>query len=523
MDRLTNLLNHKPEITFTRRVYRKHTNMYFDKKQYQFKNNKIVFDVDDDDISIIQKMWITMPENIKNIAVFLVDINFDINDVTFDTESTGVNRVQFGAHDRNLENVTEVISIYKFSNKSFDFFNNVARHSIEYNMFEHGIVLASKNQHRDIYGVLPHENMWMVPKIINKNGMKLLVMIDTFDTTIEHSLVAKHMIINHQDEHNQIMHLPAEYLIKTYETKMHNLICGENTIVFDFLRHPMAFFVIIAEKNSNLDITASYTIASRLGDTEKIITKKLDLVDNDPEFCNFTLPNYDIYVLSAMRLSIDFQPEGNTIMKDGSTLTIKSGTDTSIEILYCLYDCLKYSNNEQFPDVHLFSKTQFFEQPEPEPVLDNLPQPGPDLNNPPELEHYLDRIRIPKSMKLICFYHKLALNILKFIEMTTVKFRSLPIDNECLISFDTIAFGELYYKCENCNKTVKKKELTSWMLSDNFSHKCCNCQKCMDAFPQLYVNINPFYVLYLGLFCLVGFLFLNIKHIYFDSGFSLMF
>ena len=82
-------LTGNPQITMLKSVYRRHTDFITKREKYDFTNNKIIIP-HDENMSVIDKIWISEWKNIKNMRLLIISNNVDIETINLEsiTEST---------------------------------------------------------------------------------------------------------------------------------------------------------------------------------------------------------------------------------------------------------------------------------------------------------------------------------------------------------------------------------------------------------------------------------------------------
>jgi len=74
-----------------------------------------------------------------------------------------------------------------------------------------------------------------------------------------------------------------------------------------------------------------------------------------------------------------------------------------------------------------------------------------------------------------------------FCSRPQIKNKALPSDSECLISWEEIGPGDMYYQCERCRQTYLCEELDQWFGSTK-NLSCPYCQTWSININHIYIN-----------------------------------
>ena len=87
-------LSGRPQVTFLKSVYRRHTDCITKREQYEFIDGKVVIP-NDENISAIQKIWVVNWKNIKKLHLLMISNSVDVDELNMSniTESTSTVKV----------------------------------------------------------------------------------------------------------------------------------------------------------------------------------------------------------------------------------------------------------------------------------------------------------------------------------------------------------------------------------------------------------------------------------------------
>lgn len=321
-------LTGNPQITFSKNVYRRHTNILSKKDVYEFENNRVIIPPTEE-VDVIKNIWISNCDNIKCVSMFAVDQNLNMEEITTNTTDT-------------IEN-NDIMLFSKLNKEILDIFNPKKSNG---------------------YWQFPiTENALMTNQMLKK-GRNILFVIDTIDNNIKHNIIVKRLIVNSVEESKLFNNTCHEYLVKRLKTFEYDIKIGHNEINTEFIGDSIAYIILNSQKGASNDMSicleCNISCISSQEMVDKTIKYNICSTQYDPEHSHFVSENSDVYVLDVFAnlyqksetfAEIDYwegqigghQPKGNFNMKQCSCFKIDSKINTKLEITYAIFDVLRYS------------------------------------------------------------------------------------------------------------------------------------------------------------------------------------
>ena len=348
---LQSYITSRPEITFLKNIYRRHTSIVSEKKIYVSINNRIKIDDANNDIKCINKMWIKN-NNIKNISIFLVHNNVDINSVNIDTNDS---------EDHNIQ------VIHKIDIMALMSLNKLIKNDDLVNL------------------EIPFNENQLVPKLVNMDNRNMNILIVFEPQQLingqNFELLIKYCITIDPDEIHKFNSFHHEYLFKRILSYKYELNEGENTINM-ITNLPVALIIL---NNTKKLICPVIKVDSHIVQHENVVDQNILSSDIDPEY-NIKSDIIDTYIIDAYQnTNINrVQPAGIINIGNDSYFKINALEKTSITITYIIYDVLSIQNNVYFRFKH-----NPIPEPIPEPILEpiQLQRPMIDLHETPINQH----------------------------------------------------------------------------------------------------------------------------------------
>jgi hypothetical protein len=323
-----------PQITYHKSTYKRHTDMIKIKNTYQFENNRIIVPAAED-CDVIKNIWLSNIDNICMVSIFVIGDYIDPETITINSPE--------------IYYKNEVILLTKINNKVLKIFNK-------------------DSQYKDTqFGKLPiFENGLMTQQLAIKNR-KLLIVIDTYDNSIQHSITIKRSLVNDCEEAKLIGMRSNQFLVKKLVTFQYDIKIGENILNTEFIENAIAYFIINSDKNThkNMKISLKCNMAN------KTILHDMHETSQDPEYNNLVDDDFDTYIFDSFdnlnqHIKSETQPIGVLDMKEGSHIIINSQIDTKIEITYAIFIVFRY-------DYGVYIEKQCYEEPKIMPNMgDNI-------------------------------------------------------------------------------------------------------------------------------------------------------
>lgn len=502
-----------PQITFLKTTYRRHSEMHESKKIYDFINNMVTIE-SDEQLEAINETWINNVDNIKWLYVFIVNHDFNVESINF---------------SENLENNDNFLYFHKMDSTSLKVFHMQAN---------------KKTFDKSEYWCnIPSGHLCMVLSLLKSSNKKVLFYIERYDELIENKLFVKTCISDNLVEINRFKVEEHEYLIKKHKTYCHQLTNGNNIINFDHLNVTMPYMYIMVPKNKSTSIKIKYetngVVNNDYGLQFEPTIREVNLIKSseDPEISWIKDESNDIYFLEGFAnvpRSSGTQPCGIISVKNSGIIEIESRDDITISVTYTIFDVLRYIGNQVgFEYSHTPPRFVTIEPPARQDVIEDLPASVfPDVNtnplNPPDLEDVLSSEEPNNNVELVNdnndsehisesdndyypnsniqdlnLYTKKFLEIVRKYEEENAICEELNKENsECQISWRPIEEGEYFYKCDRCKKIFGVHDLRYWFTNQKKS-TCPCCRKTFTSFPQLFkrksqssANTNKSYYIY---------------------------
>ena len=321
-------LNGTPQITFLKPDYRRHTDILRKKEKIIFKNG-IAKIPKHNVISTLQNVWIDNWQNIDELYVLMTSSSLLESDIRKHINS-------------NNESNDKIYIVDKLSLNALKLYNNIV----------HPIQTAFNKKHQEKFMSVPCHTLAFVPKLLRKANKQIVFAIKYKQNhSKENTLHVKYTISNNKDETKRFIQASHEYLVKIYVTHRINLKKGINKIKWPYICSPVVYMCVIAEKNSQLKVKVKHKVRI-LGGEIATNTHKLDEISDDPDNFEYQHKDFDTFVLNQGQSlnfqSLSGQPSGHFRMEVGSHMIIESKKDMTIEIMYSLYNVLRYyRNNDQ--------------------------------------------------------------------------------------------------------------------------------------------------------------------------------
>ena len=445
MENKTNLdmnmyLHGHPQITLLKSTYQQITQCYSKKTKYQTVNNiehestQYIHIEPNDFLSTIQRMCITNASNIKQLGIFIVNNNINIEDLTIDSQP----------------DTDQIQIICKISSTYLKVFTS----------------LFSRVQNDKF--LIPIVKNALVPKLLV--NQKFMIIIDCVDQMIKSDLSVTYGIVVSPIEIHKYNNIDFETLFKRQFTKSHIIEIGENIINTDI--YNMSISDIIITSNNNIDITLQ----------NNLINQKIYNIKDDDEFIlHNDIEHLNIYIYDALNNLVEnidkynnFQPTGSIVLHQDGKFIINSTVKTTVDITYAVFDVLRTNNN--IHNTYIVSQYAIVVQPL-EPII-FVPQDLEPIILVPQ-----PQIKINKKL-----YDNLYEKFFEKYEKDNAIKKWLGNDDKiCIISQESINLNDYYYECVRCKQCAKPIELKLW-LSVSRKQECPVCRKSGDSLPQLYVN-----------------------------------
>jgi hypothetical protein len=302
-----------PQITFSKSVYRRYTNFETDKEKYKFKNNCVFID----NIAKINIIKTVSLSNIGNLSkIFCVLVPKEITTLTSDIIYTN--------RDIKILNI--------FSEQTLKMYNKAA-----YPEFCRMIDICDKR-----FALLPHGNSSFVREFIDSAGFKLGYCIMTHDDKAYDGYLHIKCITALDDMEIKRFHTVGhEYMIQNHIMMTHSVKRGITYIDMHVTNTPVTYFAVICPKKVDLDVKFLYN--------GKMTT--VDEVGSDPGTFVLESKTHNIYLcqftMSMYALIQSYQPYGHKVLENRHDPMIKiiTSTDTDIEIVYSMYNVMRYIKN----------------------------------------------------------------------------------------------------------------------------------------------------------------------------------
>lgn len=511
-------LTSAPQITFLKSVYRRHTDLLKKKETITFKNGLAKIPKHNV-ISILQNVWIDNWQNIDELYVLMTSLS---------------ERHIRQFVDSNSKSNDKIYIIDKLSLNALKLYNNIV----------HPIETAFNKKHQEKFISIPCHTLAFVPKLLAKANKQIVFAIKYKDNVSKkNTLHAKYSISNDRDETKKFIQYSHEYLVKRFVTHKINLKKGKNKINWPYINIPVIYMCLIAEKKSELKIKVKHNVKI-LGEEIATNTHKLNEISDDPDNFEYQHKDFDTFVLnqgeSLNFQSLSFQPTGHFKMEIGSHIIIESKKVMSIDIIYSLYNVLRYYRNddqlsqkvefaytlnkteseldairtaelldenymasymptiekdcdktiinENDRNVGHCDNTDRFEMPREIAWYNGLTQANGYYEEDKMINPY-GMSKISKKDYLLNKFDKLY-KLIELFEFTNCIKKRIKDENAiCCIDHERIKEKEFYYKCDKCTMVCRKDNLEVWMSmtsSDNL--RCMICNREMDSIMPLYVN-----------------------------------
>ena len=315
-----------PQITFMKNAYKRHTELLSRKTICQTENNRYIFSTNED-IEIIDKIFIGNIDNVKCIGLYIISTDIDSNTINTDTQDD----IQI-----NPENST-ICCIFRMNQVALQTYIKLNGNNL------------INNQVYELFNISKHA---LIPKFLKKSNKKLLLIVDSFNLVDKQfNLTIKYKIVNNFDEIRKFNLVDHEYCIRKSKSFEYNIVKGENIIGVEFLRNLIIYIVINIKNVSDIPITRPIDIEYKTFGSkreDKIIKRKLFPTNLDLEFAYITIPNHTTYILDSYEnIGCDNeQLKGIFEMRESSHFKFTSEYDTKITITYCVFDVIQYGRNE---------------------------------------------------------------------------------------------------------------------------------------------------------------------------------
>lgn len=314
-------ITEKPQFSLLKTTYQRHFDIMSRKEVYDFDNNRLTLPINGD-LEIVDKLWISNINNIKNIAVFLVNCDCGsgiTSNYICDCDMSSIN-----INDQENHSYQGAIwLIYKMNNIALQTYN----------------ALHGEGKYLNLLPCLVHA---FVPQ--RYNATKILFVIDKYDEHVNNNLTVKYMISNDIDEKRRFFQAYHEWMIRKYISFEYDLNIGENVIDVEFLNNCIFYVMVNIEKTSDpiSEIEIEYKTYG-LSREDKIVKRNILSTHVDEEFCYVKLDNYDTFILDAYMNTqqLTHQPMGIFEMREGSKFKIHSKHKTKISITYCVMDVVR--------------------------------------------------------------------------------------------------------------------------------------------------------------------------------------
>ena len=517
------LIGH-PQITFVKNVYKRHTDVKFIDKVYDFENTDQAMVELETHNRITCINCATITNNIKSLKMLIVPKAWTLSDVS---NSQDV---------QNHKNTDEMSIIFSFTRESL------------YQLNKTMDILFNET---DPYLTLPSTNNSILSYFIGGpvSNRKVIFYIEPDNQNISNQLQIKYSVLETIEEQKKFVLVGHEYLINQYYTHKIKISSGENRIPIHHLNIPLNKLFICSDNSMNLSCKLALRSESQLDNGNDPITHiyRLKNISTCGNNYKYSLDSQNCYFFngeySNMKYNPDVQPNGHISARHGSHLIINSDSNGTVNIMYSFRNVIRYiggimglaykftHRDENVPDINnefVFS----IENPEKKPqVILDYENPEPEINqniiannnNGVIVEQLLDEDDVfinpndlieqdevqpndPTAEPYdLTDWEKWNMSMRKNFMDLKFKFIYSVIDKYCLdsaikrkvedgticcIDCDKIEDGEYYYKCDQCTVTVKKENMDIWLFSKSFrSIKCLMCNKDIKVYPQLYINL----------------------------------
>lgn len=510
MSSISEYITGNPQVTFFKSVYRRHTNSLQQKDKYIFQNNRIAVPVSDE-LDILTDVWISNINNIKSVALFMIENTVNPDSITVDSVSS--------------TDSTDIMLFTKLNKTILDVLNG---------------------ENNTNYFKFPISEKALSTCMTAVRNKKILFVIDTVDENIQHNIIIRRSISNYYDEKRRFAQVPHEYLVKKFKTVEYDINVGENVIDMEFINNGMSHIYLNTVKNvpDALEVNVEYNVIcdNQINDDQCFSEKKLIYncieSNSDPEYAKFATEKYDTYIFDAFKNvnsqselssgSTDYcettewinrvsghQPHGCLKITKGNCFKINSKIKTKMEITYVIFDVLRIfglqmcffsqcANNQ----LNLLKEVEEAEATDAEAVEAAVAAEA-EANADVELEqmrqkqantmeYHNDKYKEIQKIKL---YVNLIYDMLLEIEKKKAQLKFIKEDNEnnyCYISSEKIKTDEYYYECPNCVAKYNYQNLKN-ALDNNDGHiislsnileppSCKSCNYFYKEYPQLYIN-----------------------------------
>lgn len=321
-----------PTKTHLKEIYKRMCDMKATREKYTFENNKIIFSGEDDEIKVVNKMWLSNISNIKRFAILIVDENQNIDDISF-------NNINIDKNISVLYDLT-ITSLKNLNKMLYDDYSE----------------LINMDTLR-----IPNCNYYIIKSLMIKN--KMVIMIDTINQS-QCDLNVKYMIALDDDEISRFKKHGHEYLIKQYITKSYKIQKGVNNIIpfstknvsndnnsqheFNYLDLPVK---IDGLTTSHLFITTPKTslikgkiYLERICAKNKEDSGDLIFANTDFEYTKCSINDCHTYIYDAYDniKQTNTQPYGSFYINDNFRIKIFSEEEMTISVTYVFFNCVRY-------------------------------------------------------------------------------------------------------------------------------------------------------------------------------------
>lgn len=340
-----NYIHFFPQVTFLKNVYRRHTDFYCSTETFEFVNNRLIIPADEN-LSVMSKVWINNIDNIKTLKLFI--INSDIDPNTIDINHEDLDNQDHIINSTNGNHIADPTNMFNFGT---DINPILLVHKVDRLSLEIYDRLITKKSSENNWKHIPCGNLCMVPKLLEKNGRKLLFIIDQNDANVKNSIKIKFYVSNNGEEISKFDYYAHEYLIKRWFTYKHTLEIGENNIKFDVSYKTLPFLFVVLDKSDTNDVQIKYTTRGASYNDRLIRNITLCKSTEDPEMYWLDINNKDIYLLDAgnnISSHNSAQPCGVISIgkNDDNVITINTSRNVDVVITYVTFDVLRFFNGK---------------------------------------------------------------------------------------------------------------------------------------------------------------------------------